>query len=100
MELQASRQQFGPVFEQLWRSAFLLSAEILRRPWAVMAIDHDDGFYLGDHPVVLQHTENPAQQNELGFDIEGVEAFLPLAPKCALYVPFTSTAAHMTAFKN
>jgi hypothetical protein len=92
LELQSSRQQFGPIFAELWRSAFLLSAEIVRRKWAVMAIDHDDVFYLGDHPVVLQHTENPSLNKELGFDIRGVEAFLPLAPKCALYMPCASTS--------
>ena len=92
LEQQAPRQQFGPFFVQLWRSAFLLSAEIARRKWAVMAIEHDDVFYLGDHPVVLQHTENPGQRKELGFDIDGVEAFLPLSPKCALYMPCTSVS--------
>jgi hypothetical protein len=91
LELQSSRQQFGPIFAELWRSAFLLSAEIMRRKWAIMVIDHDDVFYLGDHPVVLQHTENPSLEQDLGFDIEGVEAFLPLAPKCALYMPCVST---------
>lgn len=90
LELQTSRQQFGPIFGDLWRSAFLLSAEIMRRKWAALVIDDDEAFYLGDHPVVLQHTENPSQKEELGFDIEGVEAFLPLSPKCALYMPCTA----------
>lgn len=86
------RQQFGPIFAELWRSAFLLSAEIIHRKWTVLAIEHDDVFYLGDHPVVLQHTENPSLDKELGFDIKGVEALLPLAPKCALYMPCASTS--------
>jgi hypothetical protein len=92
LELRSSRQQFGSIFAQLWRSAFLVSAEIERRKWVVMAIDHDDVFYLGDQPVVLQYTENPSVGGELGFDIQGVEAFLPLTPKCALYMPCTSTS--------
>jgi hypothetical protein len=91
LELQSSRQQFCPIFAELWRSASLLSAEIIRRKWAMMVIDHDDVFYLGDHPVVLQHTENPSLDQDLGFDIKGVEAFMPLAPKCALYMPCAST---------
>jgi hypothetical protein len=90
MELQVSREQFGPIFAQLWRSAFLVSNEIERRKWAVMAIETNDVFYLGDHPVVLQRTESPSVGGELGFDIEGIEAFLPLASKCALYMPCTS----------
>ncbi len=92
LELPLSRQEFGPIFAQLWRSAFLLSAEIMRRKWVVMVIDHNDVFYLGDHPVVLQHTEKPPADKEMGFDIQGVEAFLPLAPKCALYMPCASTS--------
>lgn len=89
--LQTTRQEFGPIFARLWRSAFLLAVEIMRRKWAVLVINNDEAFYLGDHPVVLQHTENPSQKNELGFDIEGVEAFLPLSPKCALYMPCMAT---------
>lgn len=90
--LQSSRQAFGPLFAQLWRSAFLLSAEVLRRKWLTLSIEHEDVFYLGDHPVVLQHTEAPASPMELGFDIKGVEAFLPLSPKSALYMPCLSTS--------
>ncbi len=86
------RENFGSVFSALWRSAFLLSAEILRRKWAIMTIENDEIFYLGDHPVVLQHTENPSSDQDLGFDIQGVEAFLPLTPKCALYMPCASTS--------
>jgi len=90
MELQSSRQQFGSIFPQLWRSAFLVSNELKRRKWVVITIDNDDVFYLGDHPAVLQRTENPTAGGELGFDIPGVEAYLPLAPKCALYMPCVS----------
>ena len=57
-----------------------------------MVIEHDDVFYLGDHRLVLQLTENPSGAAELGFDVEGVEAFMPLAPKCALYMPCVSVS--------
>lgn len=90
LEFGSSRQQFGAVFEQLWRSAFLVSDEIMRRQWVLMVIENADVFYLGDQPVVLQHTENPSAGSQMGFDIEGVEAFLPVTPKCALYMPCTS----------
>ena len=56
-----------------------------------MVIEHDDVFYLGDHPVVLQHSDKPAEHKELGFDIEGVEALMPISPKCALYMPCAVT---------
>ena len=92
LEPQSSRQDFGRIFAELWRSAFLVSTEIVSRKWLVMTIKHDDVFYLGDHPVVLQYTENPSLKMELGFDIKGVEAFLPLSPKCALYMPCASTS--------
>ena len=97
LEQQAPRQQFGPIFVQLWRSAFLLSAEIVRRKWAVMVIGHDDVFYLGDNPVVLQRTENPSSGGELGFDVNGVEAFMPLAPDCALYMPCAITCHELVS---
>jgi hypothetical protein len=96
-----SRQEFGTVFGQLWRSAFIVSAEIERRRWAVMKIEHDDVFYLGDHPVVLQDTENPSAAGQLGFDVQGVEAFLPLSPTCALYMPCTSISEQIiTGYEN
>ena len=92
MELNLSRQQFATVFAQLWRSAFWVSANISSRKWAVMTIEHDDVFYLGDHPLVLQNTANPSSNKDLGLDIEGVEALLPLAPHCALYMPCPATS--------
>ena len=95
LALGVQRQEFGHVFAQLWRSAFLVSDEIESRHWAVMSIEHDEVFYLGDHPVVLQRTENPSAGGELGFDIEGVEAFLPLTPTCALYMPCRSVSSQI-----
>ena len=87
-----ARRNFGPIFAELWRSAAMLSAEVKRRKWLPMVIKHDDVFYLGDHPVVLQHTETPDASKLLGFDIEGVEAFMPLSPKCVLYMPCASVS--------
>jgi len=87
MELGSSRQEFGPIFAELWESAFLVTEEIAQRHWALMVIEDDEVFYLGDHPLVLQLTEHPTVAAELGFDVEGVEAFMPLDPKCALYMP-------------
>lgn len=86
------REQLGAILEQLWRSSFLVSESIERRRWALMSIEHDDVFYLGDQPVVLQNTEEPASKQALGFDIRGIEAFLPLAPTLALYMPCRSTS--------
>ena len=91
LEPKISEWQNGDVFKTLWDSAFIVSDEILRRSWALMVIQHDDVFYLGDNPVVLQRTENPSKASEVGFDIEGVEAFLPLSSKCALYMPCAFT---------
>ena len=87
LEVQGTRQEFGPIFTQLWRSAFILSAEIMRRRWVLMSIEHNDVFYLGDHPLVLQYTDMRPGPSELGFDIEGVEAMMPLSPKYALWMP-------------
>jgi hypothetical protein len=97
VDQKAPRQQFGAVFTELWRSTFLLSAEIRRRKWALMVIEHADAFYLGDNPVVLQNTENPSFRGELGFDIKGVEAFMPIAPNCALYMPCATTCQEIVS---
>lgn len=90
LESQPSRQNFGPLFKRLWESAFILSARIENRHWALMVIESDEIFYLGDQPVVLQRTMTPTDGSNLGFDVEGVEAFMPLSPKCALYMPCRS----------
>ncbi|HKJ61374.1 MAG TPA: DUF4238 domain-containing protein, partial [Hyphomicrobiales bacterium] len=88
------RSDFGRIFTQLWDSFFLISDQIQKRPWALMVIEHDDVFYLGDHPVVHQFTKDP-NVRYLGFDIQGVEAFLPLTPKIALYIPCSSTSSQI-----
>ena len=87
LESQPSRRDYGPLFKSLWESAFILSAQIQSRHWALMVIESDDVFYLGDQPVVLQRTMTPADGINLGFDVKGVEAFMPLSPTCALYMP-------------
>jgi hypothetical protein len=87
-----NRQGFGEIFTQLWESAFITANEIARRHWALMVIEDEEVFYLGDNPVVLQRTENPKDGSSLGFDVKGVEAFMPLSPKCALYMPCRTTS--------
>jgi hypothetical protein len=93
-----SRQDFGRMFEYLWRSAFFVADEIALRHWALMVIDTDEVFYLGDNPVVLQRTRDPKDGSNLGFDVEGVEAFLPLSPKCALYMPCRATSREIIGY--
>jgi Protein of unknown function (DUF4238) len=86
------RQEFGTMFEYMWHSSIVAAAEIARRHWALMVIEGGGVFYLGDNPVVLQRTRNPKDGTDLGFDVPGVEAFLPLSPKCALYMPCRATS--------
>jgi hypothetical protein len=87
-----SREEFGTTFKYMWHSSFFVADEIALRHWALMVIETDEVFYLGDNPVVLQRTLNPKDGSNLGFDVEGVEAFLPLSPKCALYMPCRATS--------
>jgi hypothetical protein len=87
-----SRQEFGRTFAELWRSAFITANEIARRHWVLMVIEDEEVFYLGDNPVVLQRTDNPKDGSNLGFDVKGIEAFMPLSPKCALYMPCRATS--------
>ncbi|CCD97732.1 DUF4238 domain-containing protein [Bradyrhizobium sp. STM 3809] len=81
-----SRSDYGTIFNYLWHSLFVVAQDIARRHWALMVIEGDDAFYLGDNPVVLQRTCEPNNGKNLGFDVVGVEAFLPLSPVCALYI--------------
>jgi hypothetical protein len=91
------RKDFGPIFTQLWDSSFIVSAQIERRHWVLMVIDHDDIFYLGDQPVVLQRSLDPKNGSDLGFDVKGVEAFVPLSPSCALFMPCCSVSDPLIA---
>jgi hypothetical protein len=82
------REAFGTTFEIMWHSSIVAAVEIARQHWALMLIEKgDEVFYLGDNPVVLQRTRDLKDGTDLGFDVPGVEAFLPLSPKCALYMP-------------
>jgi hypothetical protein len=81
------RNTFAGKFSLLFDGISILGAEIARRHWALMIASGDEVFYLGDNPAVLQRTDNPRDGSHLGFDVAGVEAFLPLAPHCALYMP-------------
>jgi hypothetical protein len=87
-----NRQEFGGIFSQLWESTFITANEIARRHWILMVIEDDEVFYLGDNPIVLQRTDDPKDGSSLGFDVKGIEAFMPLSPKCALYMPCRSTS--------
>lgn len=92
-----SRKDYGPLFETLWQSAFILSEMIERRRWALMVIAGNDVFYLGDHPVVLQNTRNPKDGSNLGFDVPGIEVLMPLSPKRALYMPCHTVSSEIIA---
>ena len=41
---------------------------------------------------MLQRTDNPKDGSNLGFDVKGVEAFMPLSPQHALYMPCSTTS--------
>jgi hypothetical protein len=97
LENNPSRKDFGPLFTQLWDSSFIVSALIEARHWALIVVEHDDVFYLGDQPVVLQRTFEQRNGTNLGFDVKGVEAFMPLCPTCALYMPCHSVSDPLIA---
>lgn len=82
-----SRKDFGGIFMHSWRSAFIIANEVHGRHWVLMEATGENLFYLGDNPLVLQRTENPSNGSGLGFDVDGVEAYLPLSPRFALYMP-------------
>lgn len=49
----------GKALVRLWESLRFTTPLIANRHWMMMKIEHDEVFYLGDKPVVLQNTENP-----------------------------------------
>lgn len=83
------------IFTISMRSSFLLQREIASRKWILMKIEGSSTFYIGDHPVTFQNTENPSHGGGLGFDVTGIETFFPLTPKLALYIPHQSTAKEL-----
>ncbi|MGV1769377.1 DUF4238 domain-containing protein [Agrobacterium vitis] len=95
---QPNRTEIGETLERLWESTFITVDIIENRHWVLLKIEHDDILYLGDQPVVLQHTKDPAGVRCLGFDILGVEAFLPISPKLAIYLPCRSTTEEIISF--
>lgn len=90
LQASAGAVPMGVALERLWDSLPHLAAMVARRPWALMEAPGEAHFYLGDSPVVLQSTEHPGRAMEIGLDMTGIEAFLPLSPTLALYLPCRS----------
>lgn len=84
---QGRRYDVGAVLAMHMADLDALTDLIAHRWWALMITTDEEPFYLGDNPVVLQSTEYPGRAGELGLDMKGVEAFMPLSPNCALYMP-------------
>ncbi len=80
-----SRAEFGTTFSLLWKSALIEARHIRARPLIALLVSEGHRFYLSDHPVTLQHIENPASREPLGMDIAGVEMYMPLTPLISLY---------------
>jgi hypothetical protein len=97
LSVKSNRNAFARQFSLLFDGIGIIADEIARRNWVLMVTQDDDAFYLGDNPVVLQRTEEPCDGSNLGFDVMGVEAFLPLAPHSALYMPCRSTSQERIA---
>jgi len=87
--------EFGPLLTELWRSLFVQSSSLNDRDWALLVINSDEVFYLGDQPVVLQRTEKPSDGANIGIDITGVEVMMPISPKIALYLPCKSVSSQI-----
>ena len=92
LSVKIDRNAFAHEFSLLFNGILFLADEIARRHWTLMVTNANDVFYLGDNPVVLQRTEDPNDGSNLGYNVTGVEAFLPLTPHCALYMPCRVTS--------
>jgi uncharacterized protein DUF4238 len=97
LSVKMDRNAFARQFSLLLDGIFVIASEIASRNWTLMVTNNEDPFYLGDNPAVLQRTENPRDGSNLGFDVAGVEAFLPLAPHCAIYMPCRTTSEERIA---
>ena len=92
LEGDRSRADFGSTFSLLWKSALIEARQIRARPLIALLAPDGHNFYLSDHPVTLQHIENPSSTVPLGTDIAGVEIYLPLTPRISLYWPCARVA--------
>jgi hypothetical protein len=100
LSVKMDRNAFASKFSLLLDGIEILAAEIAHRHWVLMVATGNDTFYLGDNPTVLQRTDNPRDSSNLGFDVAGVEAFLPLTPHCAIYLPCRTTSEERIARYN
>jgi hypothetical protein len=75
------------LFSQLWHSSLALTRIVAKRPIILMRAAVGSEFLIGDHPVALQNLEHPGLNDSLGLDLPAVEAFLPLSPLLALWLP-------------
>jgi hypothetical protein len=80
LSVKMDRDAFASKFSLLLDGIEILAAEIARRHWVLMLATGDG--------------------SQLGFDIAGVEAFLPLTPRCALYMPCRTTSEERVARYN
>jgi len=97
LDRSGQRIGIGDALAMLLRDLEVWTDIVYNRYWALMVTNDENSFYLGDNPVVLQSTEHPSEARELGLDIDGVEAFLPLSPCCALYMPSLSTGKEIVS---
>lgn len=97
LEGDRSRGDFGSTFSLLWKSALVEARHIRARPLIALLAPEGHRFYSSDHPVTLQHVENPASREPLGMDITGVEMYMPLTPQISLYWLCTRIAEEFVA---
>ena len=87
----SAKYDVGQVIDLLLSDLQTIAEFVAARRWALLVTTDYNPFYLGDNPVVLQSTEHPGSAGQLGLDMAGVEAFMPISPMCALYMPCPAT---------
>ncbi len=75
------------VWSLLWRSLDRQVDMLLSRDFILLQALSGSTFLIGDHPVTLQVAESPDQGGQVGFDVKGVEGFMPIASDLALWLP-------------
>jgi hypothetical protein len=95
--LEVKYQNREALFNELLRSSKLAEQEIVSRVWYLMEIRCDREFYIGDHPVALQHSEDQNYRGMLGWDVKSTDAYLPLTPKRCLWLPPLGISSEIAA---
>jgi len=63
-----------------------LAPSLVMKRWALFSASPSANFYLSDNPIVMHNQRVSPGRGNLGFDVAGIEIYLPINPKRCLAV--------------